>query len=68
MSVDSVWLPRATCDASCVAATVAPAGQRVVVAWRVAIRATFAFLLLAAVPLLAIPVPVARTCSEATAG
>lgn len=57
MSVDSVWLPRATCDASCVAATVAPAGQRVVVAWRVAIRATFAFLLLAAVPLLAVPVP-----------
>ena len=57
MTVDSVWLPRATCDASCVAATVAPAGQRVVVAWRVAIRATFAFLLLSAVPLLAVPVP-----------
>ena len=57
MTTGSPWLPRATCDASCVTATGAPAGQRVVVAWRVAIRATFAVLLLSAVPLLAIPVP-----------
>jgi 1-acyl-sn-glycerol-3-phosphate acyltransferase len=57
MSVDSPWLPRATCDESCVRATATPAGQRMVVAWRVAVRATFAFLMLSAVPLLAIPVP-----------
>ena len=57
MTIDSPWVPRATCEVSCVAATVVPAGQRVVVAWRVAIRATFAVLLLSAVPLLAIPVP-----------
>jgi 1-acyl-sn-glycerol-3-phosphate acyltransferase len=57
VTVDHAWLPRATCDASCVSATEAPAGQRVVVAWRVAMRATFAVLLLSATPLLAIPVP-----------
>ena len=57
MSVDSPWLPRATCDESCVRATATPAGQRMVVARRVAVRATFAFLMLSAVPLLAIPVP-----------
>jgi 1-acyl-sn-glycerol-3-phosphate acyltransferase len=57
MTIDSPWLPRATCDTSCVTGTVAPARQRMVVAWRVAIRATFAVLLLSAVPLLAIPVP-----------
>ena len=57
MTVDHAWLPRATCDASCVSATDTPAGQRVVVAWRVAMRATFAVLLLTATPLLAIPVP-----------
>ena len=57
VTADSPWLPRATCDASCVTATEAQVGQRMVVAWRVAIRATFAFLMLSAVPLLAIPVP-----------
>jgi 1-acyl-sn-glycerol-3-phosphate acyltransferase len=51
------WVPRASCDAGCVSAGAATAGQPVVVAWRVAIRATFAFLLLSATPLLAIPVP-----------
>jgi 1-acyl-sn-glycerol-3-phosphate acyltransferase len=51
------WLPKASCDSSCIVATDAPAGQRVVVAWRVAIRATLAVLLLSATPLLAIPVP-----------
>jgi 1-acyl-sn-glycerol-3-phosphate acyltransferase len=57
VKTDHAWLPRATCDASCISATQAPTGQRVVVAWRVAVRATFAVLLLSAVPLLAIPVP-----------
>jgi 1-acyl-sn-glycerol-3-phosphate acyltransferase len=55
VNIEHAWLPRATCDASCVSA--GAAGQRVVVAWRVAIRATFAMLLLSATPLLAIPTP-----------
>ena len=54
---DSPWLPRATCDASCVAAGAAPSGRAVVVAMRVAVRATLAVILLSAVPLLAIPMP-----------
>ena len=55
---DSPWLPRATCDASCVQRGRAPQPvSRVVVALRVAVRATFAVLLLSAVPLLAIPMP-----------
>jgi 1-acyl-sn-glycerol-3-phosphate acyltransferase len=57
VSTDNAWVPRATCDASCVSAGEAPSGQRVAVAWRVAVRATFAVLLLSATPLLAIPVP-----------
>jgi 1-acyl-sn-glycerol-3-phosphate acyltransferase len=50
------WVPLAACDLSCVAAQPA-AGQPIAVAWRVAIRATFAVLMLAATPLLAVPVP-----------
>jgi 1-acyl-sn-glycerol-3-phosphate acyltransferase len=57
VTAERPWLPKASCDSSCVTSTAAPAGQRVVVAWRVAIRATFAVLLLSATPLLAIPVP-----------
>jgi 1-acyl-sn-glycerol-3-phosphate acyltransferase len=57
VTAERPWLPKASCDSSCVTATEAPDGQRVVVAWRVAIRATFAVLLLSATPLLAIPVP-----------
>ena len=58
MTIEHPWLPRASCDASCVRAGAgAAAGQPVVVAWRVALRATFALLLLSATPLLAIPMP-----------
>jgi 1-acyl-sn-glycerol-3-phosphate acyltransferase len=57
VTTESAWVPRASCDASCVSATQAPAGQRMAVAWRIAVRATFALLLLSATPLLAIPVP-----------
>ena len=57
MTTDHPWLPRASCDASCVSAGAAAAGQPVIVAWRVAVRATFAVLLLSATPLLAIPMP-----------
>ena len=38
MITDHAWVPRATCDASCVRADAA--GQPVVVAWRIAVRAT----------------------------
>ena len=55
MTAEHAWVPRATCDASCVHPAVA--GQRVVVAWRVAVRATFAVLMLSATPILAIPMP-----------
>jgi 1-acyl-sn-glycerol-3-phosphate acyltransferase len=55
MTIEHSWVPRATCDASCVHTTVA--GQPMVVAWRVAVRATFAVLMLTATPILAIPMP-----------
>jgi 1-acyl-sn-glycerol-3-phosphate acyltransferase len=55
--IEHAWLPRATCDDSCVSGGAAADGRRVVVAWRVAIRATFAMLLLSATPLLAVPTP-----------
>ena len=57
MTVESPWVPRATCDAGCVAAGAAPSGRPVAVAMRVAVRATLAVILLSAVPLLAIPMP-----------
>jgi 1-acyl-sn-glycerol-3-phosphate acyltransferase len=57
VTVEHSWLPRASCDASCVSATAAAAGRPVIVALRIAVRATFAVLLLSATPLLAIPVP-----------
>ena len=57
VTTDHPWLPRASCDASCITAGAAAAGQPVVVAWRIAMRATFALLLLSATPLLAIPMP-----------
>jgi 1-acyl-sn-glycerol-3-phosphate acyltransferase len=56
MTVEHPWVPRATCDASCVH-TDAAAGHSMVVARRIAVRATFAVLLLSALPLLAIPMP-----------
>jgi 1-acyl-sn-glycerol-3-phosphate acyltransferase len=57
VTTEHAWLPRASCDVSCVSADAAAAGRSVIVAWRVAIRATFAMLLLSATPLLAIPMP-----------
>jgi len=57
VTTDHPWLPRASCDSSCVRAGTDATGKRVVVAWRVAVRATCAVLLLSAVPLLAIPMP-----------
>ena len=57
MTTEHSWVPRASCDASCVTAGAAAPGQPVAVAWRAAVRATFAVLLLSATPLLAIPLP-----------
>jgi len=57
VTFEDSWVPRASCDASCIRAGAAAAGQPVVVAWRIAVRATFAVLLLSATPLLAIPMP-----------
>ena len=56
VATENPWVPRATCDASCVHVDAA-AGHSVVVAWRIAVRASFAVLLLSALPLLAIPLP-----------
>ncbi|MFG1929446.1 lysophospholipid acyltransferase family protein [Mycobacterium sp. NPDC048908] len=56
MTTDHSWVPRATCDTSCVHSDHA-AGHSVAVAWRIAVRATFAMLLLSALPLLAVPMP-----------
>jgi 1-acyl-sn-glycerol-3-phosphate acyltransferase len=57
VTTEQSWVPRATCDASCITAGAAASGQPLVVAVRIAVRATFAMLLLSATPLLAIPVP-----------
>jgi 1-acyl-sn-glycerol-3-phosphate acyltransferase len=57
VTAEHSWVPRATCDASCITAGAAASGQPLVVAVRIALRATFAMLLLSATPLLAIPVP-----------
>jgi 1-acyl-sn-glycerol-3-phosphate acyltransferase len=51
------WVPKASCDASCVGAGAADTGHRALVALRVSVRATFAVLLLIAAPLLAVPTP-----------
>lgn len=65
MSADSPWIPKATCDATCVSAGAAPSGRAVVVALRVAVRPLAVTLLLAGT------LPLCRddrTSSAATAG
>jgi 1-acyl-sn-glycerol-3-phosphate acyltransferase len=54
---DHSWLPRATCDVSCVGFDGAAASRRLVVVLRVALRVTLALLLAPGVPLIAIPLP-----------
>jgi 1-acyl-sn-glycerol-3-phosphate acyltransferase len=54
---DHAWLPRASCDASCIRTGDAAASQPLIVALRIAARATFAAFLFSALPLLAIPMP-----------
>jgi 1-acyl-sn-glycerol-3-phosphate acyltransferase len=54
---DHAWLPRASCDGSCVQAGTAPAGRAMVVRLRTALRLTMALLLAPGLPLLAVPLP-----------
>lgn len=51
------WLPKASCDASCVPAGGADAGRRLVVWVRTTVRVVMAVLLAPGVPLLAVPIP-----------
>jgi 1-acyl-sn-glycerol-3-phosphate acyltransferase len=57
VTTEHPWLPRASCDSSCVRSDAAPAGKPVVVALRTALRAVCAVMLLPALPLLAVPMP-----------
>jgi 1-acyl-sn-glycerol-3-phosphate acyltransferase len=57
VSVDHAWLPRASCDASCVRAGSDAQGRRSAVWLRTTLRTTMALLLLPALPLLAVPMP-----------
>ncbi|MCT7659172.1 lysophospholipid acyltransferase family protein [Mycobacterium deserti] len=54
---ENAWLPRASCDADCLRSGDAAVGHSLIVAVRIAMRATLAVLLLAATPVLAIPMP-----------
>jgi 1-acyl-sn-glycerol-3-phosphate acyltransferase len=56
-SVQSPWLPRASCDASCVRSDATQASRPSVVALRTAARIACALVLLPALPLLAVPLP-----------
>ena len=51
------WLPRATCDITCVGVGNAARSRRLPVVLRVALRVTLALLLAPGLPLLAIPLP-----------
>ncbi|MDP9167953.1 MAG: 1-acyl-sn-glycerol-3-phosphate acyltransferase [Actinomycetota bacterium] len=56
--IDSPWLPRATCDASCVRSDVVAKGpHRIVVALRTGTRVACALLVLPTAALLALPLP-----------
>lgn len=57
MTTAHAWLPRATCDASCVRAGAAVAGGPLILALLTALRATGAVVLLVVLPLLAVPLP-----------
>jgi 1-acyl-sn-glycerol-3-phosphate acyltransferase len=54
---EHAWLPRASCDASCLRTGGGPAGHSLVVAFRIALRASLAAGLLFALPVLAVPLP-----------
>ena len=54
---ESPWLPRASCDSSCVRVDPVQASRPTVVALRTAVRLACVAMLLPAVPLLAVPLP-----------
>ncbi len=56
-AVEHPWLPRASCDASCVRVDPARASRPSVVVVRTAMRIACALMLLPALPLLAVPLP-----------
>ena len=56
-SVEHPWLPRASCDAGCMAVAAGQASTALVVALRIVLRVTGALLLTPALPLLAVPLP-----------
>jgi 1-acyl-sn-glycerol-3-phosphate acyltransferase len=56
-AIEHAWLPRASCDDSCMRLGAGPQSRRVVVALRTTLRATLALLLIPALPLLAVPMP-----------
>jgi 1-acyl-sn-glycerol-3-phosphate acyltransferase len=57
MNATHAWLPRASCDDSCLRAGGAPSSRRAAVALRVALRACIVLVLVPALPLLAVPLP-----------
>jgi 1-acyl-sn-glycerol-3-phosphate acyltransferase len=57
MSVEHAWLPRASCDASCVRAANAVNGRPAMAVLRATVRIALAVLLVPALPLLAVPLP-----------
>lgn len=57
MSTLGTWIPKASCDASCVGPGAARSGPRVIVTCRAAVRVTSALLLLLLAPMLAVPAP-----------
>ncbi|MGB3484073.1 MAG: lysophospholipid acyltransferase family protein [Mycobacterium sp.] len=56
-TVEHAWLPRATCDESCMSAGAADTGRRTVVALRTTLRVMLTLILIPALPLLAVPLP-----------
>lgn len=57
MSVEHAWLPRASCDVSCVRAADTNAARPLIAVLRAGVRVTLAVLLLPALPLLVVPLP-----------
>jgi 1-acyl-sn-glycerol-3-phosphate acyltransferase len=57
MSVEHAWLPRASCDASCVRASTAVDVRPLLAALRAGLRLALALLMVPALPLLAVPLP-----------
>ncbi len=57
MSTLGAWVPKASCDTSCVGAGAARSGRRVIVTCRAAVRVTSALLLLPLAPMLVLPAP-----------